>query len=199
MARRVCNPVCEKNYRNKENTVLLDFGCGAGRNAVALASEGYKIIAVDYTEEAIAAINGKKGTLPIDTIKNEGLELPITPGSIDAVIADGSLFYNNIEDTMVILKNIRKALKKGGKLWANWRSINDSLYGQGELLDNGLYRLGNSSERDGCSYLFCNSETLQKMYYQSGFEIESIDKYSYTENNGNNLCEWHFVVAVNNG
>ena len=164
-----------------------------------MASEGYKIIAMDYTEEAIAIINEKKGTLPIQSIKNVGLEVPVAPESIDAVIANGSLFYNNIEDTIVILRNIKNSLKKGGKLWANWRSTNDSLYGQGELLDNGLYKLGNNSKREGCNYLFCNKETLQDMYYQSGFEIESIDKYSYTENNGKKLCEWHFVVAVNNG
>ena len=189
----------KRNYRNKENTVILDFGCGAGRNAVALASEGYEIIAMDYTEEAIAIVNEKKGTLPIKAIKNKGLEIPVAPGSIDAVIADGSLFYNNIEDTIIILKNIRKALKTGGKFWANWRSMNDSLYGKGELLDNGLYKLEAGSKREGCNYLFCNPETLQDIYCQAGFEIESIDRHSYTENNGKNLCEWHFVVAVNNG
>lgn len=189
----------KRNYHNKENTVILDFGCGAGRNAIALASEGYKIIAMDYTEESMAIIDEKKGTLPIETLKNEKLDIPLDAESMDAVIADGSLFYNNIEDTIVLLGNLRKSLKKGGKLWSNWRSTNDSLYGQGELLDDGLYKLGDSSRRTGCSYLFCGSETLQEMFRQAGFEIESLDSYSYTENNGNTRCEWYFVVAVNNG
>lgn len=34
-------------------STILDFGCGAGRNTIALSMEGYKCIAMDYTDEAL--------------------------------------------------------------------------------------------------------------------------------------------------
>ena len=42
----------KRNFHDK-SSVILDFGCGAGRNAIALAMEGYKMIAMDYSQEAI--------------------------------------------------------------------------------------------------------------------------------------------------
>lgn len=42
----------KRNFRDR-NSVILDFGCGTGRNAIALAMEGYNMIAMDYSEEAI--------------------------------------------------------------------------------------------------------------------------------------------------
>lgn len=37
----------KRNFRNIADTVVLDYGCGAGRNAIALAKEGYQVIAMD--------------------------------------------------------------------------------------------------------------------------------------------------------
>ena len=47
----------KKNF--KVPAVLLDFGCGAGRNAIALAQEGFEIVAMDYTQEAVQAVKRK--------------------------------------------------------------------------------------------------------------------------------------------
>ena len=63
----------KRNYKDAENTTILDFGCGAGRDSLALACEGYNMIAMDYTEESINIINKKKGDLPIKAIMNKGI------------------------------------------------------------------------------------------------------------------------------
>lgn len=187
----------KRNYRDKKSCTILDFGCGAGRNAFALAKEGYRVIAMDYTDEAKRIIDERKGTLPIEVVKNHGLEVPIESQQVDAVVADGSLFYNNVDDTIKLLENIKKTLKAGGKIWANWRSQNDSLCGEGELLDNGLYKLGKTSKREGCCYLFCNIDMLKHIYAEAGLIIDTIDRHCYTEDNGKTICEWYHVVAVN--
>ena len=47
--------LCEK-VRHLPPDVALDLGCGNGRNAVWLAQQGWKVIAIDQSTEAIAQL-----------------------------------------------------------------------------------------------------------------------------------------------
>ena len=49
----------KKNFSIPEQTTILDFGCGGGRNTIALLNEGYHVIAMDYTDSAIKMIEKK--------------------------------------------------------------------------------------------------------------------------------------------
>ena len=63
----------KRNY--KPGNIILDFGCGTGRNAVALSKDGYNCIAMDYTEKAINFIKqkAKEENLNISTVKKYGV------------------------------------------------------------------------------------------------------------------------------
>lgn len=178
-------------------SLLLDFGCGAGRNSIALSMEGYKCIAMDYTSEALDLIKNKieKMSLEIDLIQNNGIEIPLEESYVDGIIANGSLFYNKKSDTVTLLKALNKCLKEGGKIWADWRTKEDSLYKMGVSLGEGLYQLNNETRREGACYLFVDKQDIIEMYESAGFKIETIDKYEYTENNMATNCSWFHVVA----
>ncbi len=186
----------KKNF--KVPAVLLDFGCGAGRNAIALAQEGFEIVAMDYTQEAVQAVKRKAESenLKITVIKNEGFDIPVNSESMDGIIADGSLFYNNKEDNTIILQNLCKALKAGGKIWADWRSERNTLIEKGTRLENGLYKLGEDSSRDGCRYFFCNEQEVRQIYEKAGLRVESLELFEFTENNRKTRHSWYHVVAV---
>lgn len=186
----------KKNF--KIPAVLLDFGCGAGRNAVALAHEGFEIVAMDYTEEAVRAVGQRAASenLKIKAIKNEGLDIPFDSQSVDGIIADGSLFYNNKKDNIIILENLGKVLKPAGKIWADWRTERDSLIEKGVRLENGLYKLGDGSGRNGCCYFFCNEQEVREIYNRAGLKVESVELFEITENNMTARHSWYHVVAV---
>ena len=186
----------KKNFRNIADTVVLDYGCGAGRNAIALAKEGYKVIAMDYSQEAISLVEQKKEDLEITTVCNDGVEVPLAEQSVDAIIADGSLFYSTLENTTKILKELGKCMKPNAKFWANWRSKEDSLYGKGMHLDDGLYCLDATTKREGCTYLFVDEAMVRQMFEEAGLVLESLEQYYYTENNGQNRCAYYHTVAV---
>ena len=45
---------------------VLEFGCGTGTNAVALAQRGYRVTAVDIVEQAIQVARGKARAAAVD-------------------------------------------------------------------------------------------------------------------------------------
>lgn len=175
--------------------VILDYGCGAGRNSVALAQEGYQMVAMDYTDEAIHLVESKAGGLNISVVKNDGFNVPLEPGSIDGIIAVGSLFCNKKRENAQILSNLKNVLKPDGKIWVNWRTTRDSLCHEGEYLGEGLYKLGKGTGREGCSYFFCDEKDLTDMYEEAGLLIESIDDFEYTEKNRKVRCSYFHVIS----
>lgn len=186
----------KQNIKDKQN-VILDFGCGAGRNTIALAKEGYNIIGMDYSAEAIeiSEKKAKNEKLNIKFVVNQENKIPLPNESVDAVIANGSMFYNTLEDTINLLKNINCVLKNEGMFWADWRSTKDSLYGMGEEIEENFYLLNEESRRGGCTYYFFDKEKLINTYNEAGFNIIAIDTYEYTQNNGKNLSSWFIVNA----
>lgn len=186
----------KKNLKPGES--VLDFGCGAGRNAIALAEEGFDVIAMDYNATGLALLQEKAGHLQnkIQTVVNTGLQVPLEEQSVDAIVADGSLFYNNRKDTVQLLQNLGKVLKPGGCLWGDWRAKEDSMYGMGEEIEDGFFRMYAQSGREGSMYHFYDKDTLLEVYSQTGnLKIVSCDEYRYTLDNGKAACAYYHVVA----
>ena len=179
---------------------ILDFGCGAGRNSIALAGEGYSVIAIDCAEEAVEMLRrkAKDKNYNIKCLVNSNeCQVPVENKSIDAIIADGSLFYKDFKGTIKLLMDLKNVLVKNGIMWADWRSNDDYLYGMGKKLEDDYFQMNEASGRLGARYHFFNKDTLENVYKQAGFEIVSVDKFEYTENNGKRKNSWYHVIAKN--
>ena len=138
----------KRNFSLQDNPILLDYGCGGGRNTFALCSEGYKVLAMDYAEEALSIVQDKCKAFSensVSLIQNKGLDVPLEDSSVDGIIADGSLFGNPKSDIIKVVSELRRVLKKDGLLWANFRTKEDSMYGMGEKIDDSLYILNEES------------------------------------------------------
>lgn len=51
-----CNEICNNFHSNK---IVVDIGCGTGRDSFAFASKGFEVYAIDGSQEAISA-NSKR-------------------------------------------------------------------------------------------------------------------------------------------
>ena len=188
----------KKYYRDSKNVTVLDFGCGGGRNTLALINEGYNVIAMDYTESAIRMTKEKChkfGVEDVQIIQNSGFEIPLSPNSVDAVVADGSFCYYSKQDTIKITENLHRVMKNDALLWTLFRTRNDSLYAKGKQLDEGLFEMSDGTGREGCTYFFADEADIREIFTSSGFEIVSIDDFSYSINDRAEVNSWFHVVA----
>jgi SAM-dependent methyltransferase len=94
---------------------VLDFGCGNGRHALALAEAGARVVGVDYVESAIkAARTASNSAINIDFVQGDCRYIKLSQ-SFDAAIClydvIGSYADNN--SNLLVLRNLADHLKPG--------------------------------------------------------------------------------------
>lgn len=98
---------------------ILDAGCGQGDLSLFLASLGFKVIAVDLSDVAIARLRKKAEALDLaDRITGQVCSLesiPINEGSVDAIIGFASLHhFIKYED---VSAELHRVLRPGGRAY----------------------------------------------------------------------------------
>lgn len=71
------------------STRVLDIGCGAGRNAVPLAADGFDVIGIDLSRPMLEAAARRGGGGRLKMIEGAMDDLPIRSRSIDIIVAHG--------------------------------------------------------------------------------------------------------------
>ena len=155
------------------------------------------MIAMDYSEEAIELARKKslEKSLDIEFFVNKHIDIPLKTASVNAIVANGSLFCNDWNTTVELVSNLHDVLSENGLMWADWRAKEDSLYAMGEEKEKDFFEMNEESGRKGCYYHFFDEQQLRELYAKAGFKDVSIDGYMYTENDGSKRNAWWHVVA----
>jgi SAM-dependent methyltransferase len=96
------------------NRRVLDLGCGAGENAVALARRGAHVIAVDASSAQLARArrNAELAEIRVEWHEGDAADLAfLRADSIDLAIATGLL--HEIEDVGRLLRQVHRVLRAG--------------------------------------------------------------------------------------
>lgn len=104
-----------KNYPDRN--VVLDLGCGQGRDALFLGRIGYRVIGVDISDVGIRQLNlaAQEEKLQVEGLVADIYSFGIT-SEYDMVLLD-SIFHfhkNDIEKEKKLLKRIIGEIKPGG-------------------------------------------------------------------------------------
>ncbi|SFD34232.1 class I SAM-dependent methyltransferase [Clostridium uliginosum] len=185
------------NQYDKTSIKVLDLGCGAGRNTVALVYEGFQMYGVDYSKECVEITKERCKKIKNSKVvikQNSNTDIPIENNILDAVVACGSLFFSNLQDRKLLIKSINRVLKKDGVFWANWRTTEDYMYKKGERIEKNFYFLYTSG-REGLAYYFATIEELKELYNDAGFEIYNIEKFEMNTNNLKEKSSWWHISA----
>ncbi|ACK41600.1 MULTISPECIES: class I SAM-dependent methyltransferase [Dictyoglomus] len=101
----------------KDPKKILDMACGYGRHANRLALYGHEVVGVDISEKFLemAMKEAEKLNVNVRYVLKDIREIDFEE-EFDVVISMFTSFgYYEDEDNLKILKNVAKALKRGGK------------------------------------------------------------------------------------
>lgn len=102
--------------------VILDVGCGVGRDALYLSQHGFTVVGVDAAESAVSIAHRLKAERQLDAILTnaDGRKLPFADASFDGVYCFGLLHEftgeTRGEDVRTVMSEIHRVLAWGGVL-----------------------------------------------------------------------------------
>lgn len=104
------------NHLRRDQTII-DVGAGTGRLAVALASMGFQVFAVDPSLSMLQAMQRKSEVL-VQAVTADGTCLPFRRNSADAIVLARLLYL--VADWQGLLREAKGALRQGGILFHEW-------------------------------------------------------------------------------
>lgn len=114
---------------------VIDLGCGEGNDTIYLLDRKKEVVPCDGAMNAVLNIRNNfsevKNSICFDMLNS----FPFANSSTDLMVADLSLHYFTRDDTLKILKEIRRVLVNKGHLLFRVNSINDINHGAGQELE----------------------------------------------------------------
>ena len=93
--------------------VILDFGCGPGRDLCHFKSLGHEAVGLDGSSKFVAMARENSDC---EVLHQNFLELELPPAHFDGVFANASLFHVPLSELSRVLGNLADTLKPGGVL-----------------------------------------------------------------------------------
>lgn len=192
-------------FRNKFKSAL-DFGCATGRHLECLNRAGVKkIIGIDINQKpleiAFARLNERvemgRGRLILLNNKDKSLKDILGKTKVDAIISWGVLHLFTPNIVVNLLSEFKNHLNKNGKILVNFRSKNDSLKNGAINLEPNVYKITRKSHKD-LLYTFYDIDMIKDVFYKADLKISSIDKETFTQNNGDIQNDFYIIEAIHN-
>ena len=88
-----CAQAAVDQFREQGKRLILDVGCGAGRDALYLSQHGLTVVGVDAAESAVSIAQGLKAERQLGTMLThaDGRKLPFADASFEGVYCFGLL------------------------------------------------------------------------------------------------------------
>jgi SAM-dependent methyltransferase len=104
---------------------VLDFGCGTGRLAIAMAAAGHRVTAVDPARASLAAARAKPGAERVRWVPGSAEVLPAA--AFDAALLTGHVaqFFVDDGEWVALLRSLRRSLGPRGRLILDSRNPAD--------------------------------------------------------------------------
>ena len=156
--------------------VLLELGCGQGRDTWLFARNGISVYAMDYSDQGICQMREKAKEHGVDkliTLKVRDVRrgIPLPDSSIDAIYSH--MFFNmefREEEMFGVFQECLRVLRPGGLNIYSVRSEHDPHYQKFTHLDEDMYQ-----NPMGFAVHFFTKEKIERL--ADGYEIESITEF----------------------
>lgn len=131
---------------------ILDAGCGSGRDGRAFLDAGYRVTAIDASEQMCREAERLLG----QSVQCQAFEELLFEQEFDGIWACASLLHVEAENMGMVLGKLKGALREGGILYASFK------YGEGEGLVKERF------------FHNCTERTLTALFEDTGFEVQEV-------------------------
>jgi len=181
---------------DRKNIKILEVGCGTGANIWYMAREGFDVFGIDGSTTAIQKAQNRLRNEKLDAHLKVGdiINLPYNNNYFNAVIDNECIYCNNINDSKIILKEIKRVLKANGLFFS--RTFTNKMYiGTSNIkIANLEYTNISDGPLSGKGFVrLLDEEGIQNLYGKY-FNIKSVDILDYTLNNKSiRISEWIII------
>ena len=145
---------------------LVELGCGNGRDAVFFAARGLQVTALDLSQEAVSQLN-RRDVANAQFLCGDFVNSDVhRPASYDYAYSRFTLHSINRNQEQVLLSNVFRGLRPGGKLFIEVRGVHDPLFGKGKQVEHNAFFYDNHYRR------FLVLDELTASLEQRGFRVE---------------------------
>ncbi|MFH1105784.1 MAG: class I SAM-dependent methyltransferase [Candidatus Aenigmatarchaeota archaeon] len=141
----------------RKGSLVLDVGCGSGRDSEYLANRGMSVIGIDYSEKMLD--EARERVKNCKFVKMDMRKLEFGNDTFDGVWAMASLLHIPKKDVASVLSGLNRLLKTGGILFVSVKE------GKGEGLVEGVH--GESGKK---FFAFYEMVTLKEFLEKFGFK-----------------------------
>jgi len=161
--------------RLSPRAVLLDAGCGRGRNALYLSHSGFTVYACDLSSVAlaIAKAQSSEAGLTVSLQASDLTHLPYVSDLFAAAICVHVLPYHLKADLIKSVRELRRVLQPNGWLYLDLLAPEDAEYGCGRKLEKGTFL-----DPDGTPLHFSPRGEVDEILH--GFALERVTRYEFT-------------------
>lgn len=108
----------------KKGKIIVDIGCGVGRDIGLLFDLGYDVIGIDLSLDSLKKIRGKYND--VNLINASNLSLPLKNSSVDFILSQGVLHHTG--DTRRAFDELVRVLKNKGKIYLSVYKIGSQYF-----------------------------------------------------------------------
>jgi SAM-dependent methyltransferase len=158
---------------------VLELAAGHGRDALYFAHQGFTVLATDFSDIAVAQVRRTAQAQGVtarvqSTVHDLRKPLPVETGSIDAVFAHMALCMAlSTRELHVILNEVSRVLKPGGKFIYTVRHTGDAHYGAGQAHGDDIFECG------GFAVHFFSRELVESL--AAGWILEDVHAFEEGE------------------
>ena len=150
----------------KCQTPILDLGCGIGIDTLHLVESGHRVVACDFSKEAIDKVH--QNIPEARTLKfNMKETFPFGDELFEFIIANKSIHYFSEKETKSIISELHRILKPNGTFAFVVNSTKDSNFGagQGLMIEDNFYEVRGTTKR------FFDEDSLKRFFASEHWEF----------------------------